>query len=121
MGWCMKHSLQFRLRRFFFRQKYRFDMGTQWLTLVNFILLVVASSEKLGKWLHVADVSTLMVIMVPCAILGVWAFGTFMDVVVKQNEQIDQEGLKRSITWQTHIAQMDRIEALLKGENRETP
>jgi hypothetical protein len=94
------------MKRWFFRQKYRFDIAVGFLSIVNFALLVVATKAKapifdsLPVWL-----------IVLLSIAMFWCFGYFMDRVANAAQHTDRESAARSLTWQDHNTQMDRVES----------
>jgi hypothetical protein len=77
----MKETLR-GTRDYFTEQKYRLDLGRQFLTYVNFILLIVAASDKLQTVLPLR-IREMLLLAVPLAFIGSWAFGYFLDQVVK--------------------------------------
>lgn len=99
-----------RWRRIFFEQKYRFDLGQQFLTFINFTLLIVVASDKLQIFFGISKARVLILILVPFVYLGVWLFGWFMDKIVRAPQIAEQEATKRSIVWAEHNTQMNRIE-----------
>lgn len=64
--------------KFLARLKYRFDLGQSMLTVVNFCLLVLAASEKLATFWPI-PARTLLLIVVPSALVGVWFLGWVLD------------------------------------------
>lgn len=66
------------MRQFLFRQKYRFDLGQSFLTLVNFAFVVIAAGDKLSTFLHV-NTRTLLLLLVPTSIVFVWLLGYLLD------------------------------------------
>ncbi|NOZ77164.1 MAG: hypothetical protein GXO65_05755 [Euryarchaeota archaeon] len=100
-------------RDFFVEQKYRFDLGTQFLAYVNFALLIITASDKLQLVLPFR-IREMLVIFVPFA--GAWAFGYFLDRVVKfpQTQALTAE--RRSPTWARTQEKLDRIIELLEKE-----
>ena len=42
-------------RRSFLEQKYRFDLGRQFLVYVNFALLIIAASDKILSLIHISE------------------------------------------------------------------
>lgn len=71
-----------KLRDFLVEQHFRLLIGIQLLTIINFVLLVVAASDKIQTIIPLAAYY-LLIIMVPAALIGVWLFGLFMDKVIK--------------------------------------
>ena len=94
-----------RIRVWIFRQKFRFDLGMSFLSIVNFALLVLATKSKI---LVIESIPTVAIVI--AAVLLLWLFGFILDHYVKSAQMSDREGVARSLTWQEHIAQMNRIE-----------
>ena len=101
------------LKWFFLRQKYRFDLGQQFLTLLNLSLLIIAASDKLRYYTNINRTWVLLMIMLPLGFLGVWLFGFFLDKVVKYSQAYQIETGRRNPLWEDQKAQLDRIEKLL--------
>jgi len=99
-----------RWREFFFAQKYRFDLGQSFLTVVNFTLLIITASDKLMVFFGVPRLYTLVFALVPIGFLGVWLFGYFMDRVVRAAQMAERQAMRRSEVWSKHNEQMDRME-----------
>lgn len=62
------------------RQKFRYDLGQGFLSVVNFAFVVIAASDKLAT---VADVpiKVMLAVIVPAAIGSVWLLGWALDRV----------------------------------------
>ncbi len=102
-----------RWREVFFTQKYRFDLGQSFLTVLNFTLLIITASDKLMIFFGVERLRSLLVVIVPLGFVGVWLFGTFMDRVVRAAQMAERQNVRRSELWSAHNEQMDRLEAEL--------
>jgi hypothetical protein len=63
---------------FLARQKFRFDLGQSFLTVVNFAFVVVAASGTLAQVAHVRT-RTMVAVVVPAAVAGVWLLGYALD------------------------------------------
>ncbi len=100
-------------REVFFTQKYRFDLGQSFLTILNFMLLIVTASDKLMIFFGIERLRSLLVVIIPLGFLGVWLFGTFMDRVVRAPQMAERQNIRRSEVWSHHNDQMDRLEAEL--------
>lgn len=59
-------------------QKYRFDLGISFMTVLNLVLLVIAAGDKIKTLLHI-ETRWLVAILVPLAIVGMWVFGYVLD------------------------------------------
>ena len=64
------HKELSRWKWFFFSQKYRFDLGNQFLAMVNFALLIIAASDKLRYYTGVQRAWMLVAVAVPLGFLG---------------------------------------------------
>lgn len=69
-------------------QKFRFDLGVSFLTMVNLVLLVVTASEKLqGYILNIfkfdINTPTLLGFIIIFALCGTWFFGLLLDRTFK--------------------------------------
>lgn len=88
-----------RWRRFLLNQKYRFDMGYQFLALLNFTLLLITASDKLRYYTNIPRTWILLVVAVPIGFMGVWLFGLFLDKVVRYSQGYMLEASKRNPMW----------------------
>lgn len=103
------------LRNGFFAQKYRFDLGLQFLVFLNFALLILTASDKLKALLGLDRISEVVLVMIPVGFVGAWAFGYFLDKVARAPQTTERESLKRSISWQENFARLGRLEAEIKA------
>src|ERR1041384_8105794 len=108
------HKELSRWKWFFFNQKYRFDLGYQFLALLNFVLLVITASDKLRYYTNIPRTWILVAMAVPTGFTGVWIFGFFLDRVVRYGQAYNLEATKRNPMWDIQKAQLDRIESELK-------
>lgn len=107
-----------KLRDFFFRQKYRFDLGLQFLVFLNFALLVVTASDKLRQYFGLKASESLLILL-PAAFVATWLFGFFLDKVVKSPQAQERQSLERSHAWKRLYRKLDSIEEKLKNIKRE--
>ncbi|MGB2869462.1 MAG: hypothetical protein WBD36_13485 [Bacteroidota bacterium] len=105
----IRHQLA-RWREFFFAQKYRFDLGQSFMVIINFTLLLITASDKLQIFFGIGRLRSLLVFLIPAGFVGVWAFGFFMDRIVRAGQMAERQQIKRSEVWIQHHEQMDRIE-----------
>jgi hypothetical protein len=108
-----------RWKRFLLGQKYRFDMGHQFLAIVNFALLLIAASDKLRYYTSIPRTWLLLVVMMPLGFFGVWLFGCFLDEVVKYQQAYALESVKRDPFWEQNQAFCRKVEAeleLIRGQ-----
>jgi len=104
---------------FFLSQKYRFDMGHQFLALINFALLVIAASDKLRYYTDISRTWVLVLVSVPAGFAGVWLFGYFLDRVVRYGQAYSMEAGKRNVIWEEQKAFFQKIEAELSAIRQE--
>ncbi len=102
-----------RWKWFFFSQKYRFDLGHQFLAMLNFALLIIAASDKLRYYTGVQRAWVLVAAAVPLGFLGMWLVGFFLDRVVKYGQASNLEAVKRNPVWEEQRASLRRIEEQL--------
>lgn len=63
---------------FLARQKFRFDLGTGFLFIINLTVIIIAAGDKIATLVHY-PARTIVVVLVPATILAVWMFGYFID------------------------------------------
>lgn len=103
-----------RWKWFLFRQKYRFDLGHQFLAVMNFTLLLIAASDKLRYYTNIPRTWVLVLIAVPAGFMGVWLFGFFLDRIVRYGQAYNIEASKRNPLWEEQKEVMTRIERSLE-------
>jgi hypothetical protein len=99
-----------RWKRFFFNQKYRFDLGYEFMVLLNFTLLLIAASDKLRYYTGLPRTWMLVAIAVPAGFLAIWLFGVFLDCVVHYAQAYRLEEAQRNPLHGAQQQQLDRIE-----------
>lgn len=99
-----------RLKWFLFNQKYRFDLGYQFMTVLNFTLLLITASDKLRFYTGISRTWILVLVALPLGYLGVWIFGLFLDKFVRYGQAYNLEAVKRNPLFDMQKEQMDRIE-----------
>jgi len=115
-------ALLSKLRRFVVGQKYRFDLGVQFLVFINFALLVLTASDKLKGIISIQlTTGQILLIAVPAAFVGMWVFGYILDQIVQYQHYQELESQKRSPGYKTTQEKLDRIiERLDKLEHFKT-
>lgn len=99
-----------RWKWFLFHQKYRFDLGHQFLVFLNFTLLLITASDKLRYYTNIPRTWVLVAVAVPLGFAGVWLFGTFLDKVVRYGQAYNIEAAKRNPLIEEQMAQLKRLE-----------
>ncbi len=102
------------IRDFIAEQWFRFSVGLQLLSIVNFALLVIATSDKLRNAVPLTYTSELILLFVPAAFLFAWVAGYIMEGVVKLPQAREKAAIKRSPAWQEVFERLDRIEKKIK-------
>ena len=97
------------IRRWTWSQKYRFQLGQQWLIFASFGLLLITVAKSLGL-----RAGSVLVIAIPLGFLCMWLWGWFLDVVVKQGQQDEQEIIRRSKIWPIQVEHMEETKRLLE-------
>jgi hypothetical protein len=107
-----------RCKRFAFSQKYRFDLGFQFLAMVNFMLLVVTTATTLRAHMELPRTSILLAIALPSAFFGVWLFGWFLDRVVRYGQAYNIEAHRRNPVAERHIEMLREISGKIEDISR---
>jgi MFS family permease len=103
-------------RQWAFTQKYRFDLGYQFLTFINFALLLIAASDKLKSFFHIENTSWFVVIGLIGGFFSVWLFGYVLDRHVRYEQGYSDEQVKRSPKWWTMYNAILEISKKLERE-----
>ncbi|MCK4319547.1 hypothetical protein KAW38_03175 [Candidatus Micrarchaeota archaeon] len=105
------------LRDLVIEQYWRFTVGIQFLTLINFVLLVISASDKLKAFFNIDYTMQLVFFGVLLAFIGIWVIGFVMDRVIKFPQQKARIAGSRNPYWtETHakldgiIERLDRLE-----------
>lgn len=61
------------------RQKLRYDYGTSFMSVLTFLMALIAASDTLVEWLPSVSKRALLTILLPAAIAGVWMMGYVLD------------------------------------------
>jgi len=104
-------------RDFFTEQKFRLDLGRNFLTYINFMLLIVAASDKI-QTKFVISTKLLVLIILPIGFIGSWAFGYFLDVFVKFPQKEKEVSESRSPYWQEIRTKLDKLLEIV-GDDKE--
>lgn len=84
------------LSQFIVRQKYRFDIGASFLTVVNFALLLVVAAEKLQGFLGISKARYFVILGALAGLCGVWLLGFLLDRYVKVIQLYNREANERN-------------------------
>lgn len=98
-----------KVRDGFFKSKYQFDLGMQFMVFVNFTLLIMTASDKLKIYIPLST-TKLVMIFVPLIFFCMWLFGFFLDKIVKSQHYQESESLARSPAWKKLFKRLDDIE-----------
>jgi hypothetical protein len=60
------------------KQKFRFDLGQGFLSVINFVFVVIAASDKISSLIRI-EAKWLVLIVVPASIFFVWLMGYILD------------------------------------------
>lgn len=112
-------GLAAKIRKQFFKQKYRFDLAVTYIALLNFALLAVTASDKVMPLFGIKNTSTFVLMFIPLSFVMVWIFGYFMDTYVKSQRMTELEVLQRSPSWKKVYDDLDEIKKLLKDKEME--
>ena len=96
------------MRQFLFRQKFRFDLGHSFLALVNFAFVVVAAGDKLSSFCGL-NTRTLILVIVPGALFGVWLLGYILDRYLKFAQCYNREANERNENWELLFSKLDQL------------
>lgn len=102
------------IRNFFAEQWWRFLIGIQFLTLINFTLLTITASDKI-KLILPLRTEVIVLIFLPMAFVSVWLFGLVLEKYVKFPQQQEKEYQKRSPLWNENFERLERIEKMLEA------
>jgi hypothetical protein len=95
------------MKQWLFRQKFRFDLGHSFLALVNFTFVVIAAGDKLSSLFGVSTRTLLMMIM-PAAIVGVWLLGYLLDRW-QFAQCYNREANERNENWERLFRELDAL------------
>lgn len=105
--------MSIKIRDWVIEQYYRILISLSLLTIVNFILLVIAVSDKLKVFLPF-DTLGIILIMVPTGILLVWLIGYVLDTKIKYMQQFYRTQTNRNPPILEILERIRRIEVELK-------
>ena len=92
------------LRNWFLVQRWRFNKGQSYIAFVNFALLVVTAGGKIGL-----NNKTEVIGFVSAVIFGVWLIGYFLDVVVKEQANMERVEASKGMMWNQVLGRLDAI------------
>lgn len=95
-------------------QHFRFLLGIQFLTFVNFALLSITASTQIERFISpyvTIPTTVLIVVMLAGAFIGTWAFGTVMDVYIKYPQRQSVIGNERNVMLREIHAMLKKMEA----------
>ena len=83
------------------------------MLVVNFVLLVITSSDKLKVVIPVEYTAELVLLLVPIALVGAWFVGLVLERYIKFPQAQERAAKKRSPTWNENFSKLDEISAKL--------
>ena len=92
------------LRNWFLVQRWRFNKGQSYIAFVNFALLVVTASSKIGL-----NSKAEVFGFVSLVIFAVWFIGYFLDVVVKEQANMERVEASKGMMWNEVLGKLDAI------------
>lgn len=104
-----------KIRNLFFKQKYRFDLGMQFMVFLNFTLLVMTASDKIKLFIPLPT-KYLVLILVPTAFIIMWSFGYILDKFVKSQHHQENESISRSPAWRKLFTRLDELEKKIDNQ-----
>lgn len=107
------------LKKIVFSQKYRFDLGYQFMAIMNFVLLLITASEKIKSKIGISRTWLFVVLSVVCGLGCVWLFGYFLDKVIRYSQSYSMELVSRNPNWWIQMRALQRIEKKLGIESEE--
>jgi len=96
------------MKKFLWRQWYRFGLGGQFLALINLALLSVTAGKVFGINGFIS-----FLVLVPLGLIGVWAWGLFLDLKGLAMQNQEEIGLKRMPFLTKHYALTEDIHKAL--------
>ncbi len=110
-----------KFKKFLFGQKYRLDMGYQFLTFINFTLLIITASDKIKPVLKIDATWVFVCLSVFGAFFLIWLFGWFLDVIISYNQAYSFEEAKRNPKWQMQMDGINESVRILKLLEKDLP
>ena len=100
------------MKSFFFRQKYRLDLGQQFLSIINLVLLLVAVSDKIKPYTSLG-ITAVIALAVPGALFLIWLSGYFLDRGVRYSQNYNTVAAARNPQWLWQEKILNRIDKKL--------
>ena len=85
-----------KISQFIVRQKYRFDIGASFLTVINFALLLVVAAEKLQGLLGISKARYFVILGAAGGLFGVWLLGFLLDRYLRVIQLYNREANERN-------------------------
>jgi uncharacterized membrane protein YdjX (TVP38/TMEM64 family) len=102
-----------KIRKWLVEQYFRIMISLSFISFLNFILLIIASSDKLKTFLPF-DTITILILIVPTTILVTWFIGYVLDIKVKYMQEMMQTQTDRHPPLLEILERVKRIEEKLK-------
>ena len=95
-------------RNWVWNQKYRIQLGMQWIQIINLCLLLVAVSDKFVGLTGVRT-SEFVMIVTGMVFVGMWVFGMVLDKIIRGGESEEATQIKRTPILRHHYSQQQEI------------
>lgn len=103
-------------------QKFRFDLGVSFLTIVNLSLLSITASDKLQSFFEFfgveIDLYSVIGLIMFLALFGTWAFGYVLDKRFKYWQEMRTIQNHRDPQITDILFKINRIERMMENERR---
>lgn len=87
---------------------FQFICGMQFMSLINFALLIVTASDKLQSIFNIPS-ATLIAIAIPLGFAGIWLLGFVLDVLLKYSTKQMETSEKRSPAFRQLNNKLDEL------------
>ena len=101
------------MKQFLFRAKYRFDLGTSFLSIINLALVAIAAGDKIYSLTKIPT-KDIVVMLVPATLMLVWLFGFILDKYMKMGELYTRETNNRNEMLCEVLERIKEVEKAIK-------
>ena len=103
-----------KFREWFYEQKYGYEQAQQYIGMLNFVLLIIATSDKFAGLFHVKNSIYFTLGLTLFGLLSIWGFSRFLVKVIKNQQYQELQVMKNSPIWNRIFNSLDRIEGEIK-------